>query len=227
MLKKAIIIADSSELFRRGLSELLRGEGYDIAGVVGTGEDALELAAANPGGLMLVDECLETGGGELIGRIRAEGCRQDAIVLSAAWDLDTVIEALVAGASGFVDKDSAPEQLFAAIELVSGGGLAFSGRPGLDLLDGLGDVFDLLRQRNRRRLNLTKREAEVLGLLPTSFTLGQIAAQLFVSRKTVQNNVSSLYRKLEVGARAEAVAEAIRLGLITPAAFAEQGRSRQ
>jgi DNA-binding NarL/FixJ family response regulator len=221
-MDKSIIIVDSSELFRRGLSELLRSQGYDVAGVVGTREAALELASAHPDCLALVDEVLN-GGGELVSRLRAECRCRDAIVLNGAWDLDSVIEAMAAGASGFVDKDSAPEQLFAAIELVAGGGLAFSGRAVLDLRGGLGEVFDLVRQRNLRRLNLTMREAEVLRLLPTSLTLGQIAAQLFVSRKTVQNNVSSLYRKLEVGARAEAVAEAIRLGLITPVAVSAPG----
>jgi DNA-binding NarL/FixJ family response regulator len=219
-MKKSIIIADGSELFRRGLSELLRGQGYEVVGVVGQVEDALALAAAHSDSVVLVDEALNRGG-ELVARLRTEaGCR-DEIVLNGSWDLDAVIEALAAGASGFVDKDSAPEQLFAAIELVAGGGMAFSSRAVLDLRGGLGDVFDLVRQRNLRRLNLTMREAEVLRMLPTSLTLGQIAGQLFVSRKTVQNNVSSLYRKLEVRARAEAVAEAIRLGLITPVAVSE------
>ena len=63
--KKAIIIVDCSELFRRGLGELLRGEGYEIAGVAGNREDALALTAAYPDCVMLVGEALE-GGGDLI-----------------------------------------------------------------------------------------------------------------------------------------------------------------
>jgi LuxR family transcriptional regulator, maltose regulon positive regulatory protein len=67
-----------------------------------------------------------------------------------------------------------------------------------------------------RQLALTKREAELLKLLPLSMTHMQIAARLHVSRKTVQNNASTLYRKLGAGSRAEAVAKAIELGLLAP-----------
>ena len=74
-----------------------------------------------------------------------------------------------------------------------------------------------------RKLALTEREVEVLHLLPTSLTLLQIAAKLFVSRKTIQNNASSLYRKLGAHGRAQAVARAIELGLITP--VSESGRT--
>ena len=221
--KKAIIIVDCSELFRRGLGELLRGEGYEIAGVAGNREDALALTAAYPDCVVLVGEALE-GGGDLISTMHTKGHGQDAIVLNGSGNPGAVIEALVAGAAGFVDKDSSPELLIAAIELVSGGGMAFGSRAVLDLGGGLGEVSDLVRQRNLRGLNLTVREAEVLRLLPTSLTLGQIAARLFVSRKTVQNYVSSLYHKLETCSRAEAVAEAIRLGLITSVDVAS-GRS--
>jgi DNA-binding NarL/FixJ family response regulator len=198
MLKRAIIIADSSELFRRALSELLKAAGWDVAGVAGHGDEALELAAAHPDSIVIIDEALVRGG-ELLAKLRAKGHSRDAIVLNGSWDIDAVVETLAAGASGFIDRDSAPEQLLAAIELVSGGGMAFSTRVAVDLRGGLAEVFDLVRQRNLRRLNLTPREAEVLKLLPTSLTLGQIAVQLFVSRKTVQNNVSSLYRKLDRG----------------------------
>ena len=118
--------------------------------------------------------------------------------------------------TGVVDKTCTPEHLFAAIDIVAGGGMVFSSEAVATLRSQLSEVFDLVAQRNMRKLALTEREVEVLQLLPTSLTLLQIAAKLFVSRKTIQNNASSLYRKLGAHGRAEAVAKAIELGLITP-----------
>ena len=95
-----------------------------------------------------------------------------------------------------IDKSCTPEHLFAAIDIVIGGGMVFSSEAVAVLRDQLTEVFDLVAQRNMRRLALTSREAEVLHLLPTSMTLTQMAAHLYVSRKTIQNNASSLYQKL-------------------------------
>jgi DNA-binding NarL/FixJ family response regulator len=136
--------------------------------------------------------------------------------MNGAWELAEVVQGLGAGASGVLDKSCAPEQLFAAIDIVVGGGMVFSSEAVEALRDQLTEVFDLIAQRNMRRFALTNREMDVLTLLPTAMTLGQMATHLYVSRKTVQNNASSLYRKLGAARRPEAVARAIELGLLTP-----------
>ena len=210
-----IIIADPGELFARGIAELLTAHGYEVIGLAPTGEEAIALAAAHPDGVVLVDESIDGEGAEsLIRSLLAKNPRQPAIVLNGSWNLSEVVLGLSAGAVGVIDKSCAPEHLFAAIDIVTSGGMVFSSEAVEPLRDQMTEVFDLVAQRNMRRLALTAREVEVLAMLPTSMTLQQIAARLNVSRKTIQNNASSLYRKLGAGARPEAIAMAIELGLL-------------
>jgi DNA-binding NarL/FixJ family response regulator len=217
MASARIIIADHGELFARGIAELLTARGYEVLGIAPTSEDAVSLAAAHPDGLVLVDESFEgEGAAGLIRSLLAKNPRQPTIVLNGSWDLSEVVLGLAAGAAGVIDKRCAPEHLFAAIDIVAGGGMVFSSEAVETLRDQLTEVFDLVAQRKARRLALTPREVEVLNLLPTSMTLSQMAGPLYVSRKTVQNNASSLYRKLGVSSRPEAVVRAIELGLLAP-----------
>ena len=223
MASTPIIIADHSELFARGVTELLNEHGYEVVGVASTSEEALALAAVHPDSLMLVDEAIDAAGAApFIRGLLAADPGHPAIVLNGSWDLSEVVTGLAAGATGVIDKSCTPEHLFAAIDIVIGGGMVFSSEAVAVLRDQLTEVFDLVAQRNMRRLALTSREAEVLRLLPTSMTLTQMAAHLYVSRKTIQNNASSLYQKLDAGGRAEAVMRAIELGLIAPASAGDR-----
>ena len=212
-----IIIADRSALFARGVTQLLTEHGYEVLAVAPTGEEALALATAHPDSLVLVDEAIDGGGAPaFIRSLVSASPGHPAIVLNGSWDLSQVVTGLGAGATGVIDKSCTPEHLFAAIDIVAGGGMVFSSEAVAVLRDQLTEVFDLVAQRNMRRLALTPREVEVLQLLPSSMTLTQMAARLFVSRKTIQNNASSLYRKLGASSRTEAVVRAIELGLIAP-----------
>ncbi len=212
-----IIIADHGELFARGIAELLTARGYEVLGIATTSAEAIALAADHPDGLVLVDESIDgEGAGSLIRGLLAKNPRQPTIVLNGSWDLSEVVLGLSAGAVGVIDKGCAPEHLFAAIDIVVGGGMVFSSEAVETLRDQLTEVFDLVAQRNARRLALTPREMQVLDLLPTSMTLSQMAVHLYVSRKTIQNNASSLYRKLGATGRTEAVVHAIELGLLAP-----------
>jgi DNA-binding NarL/FixJ family response regulator len=213
-----IIIADRGELFTSGVTQLLAEHGYVVLGVAATGEEALALAAGDPDSLVLVDEAIDGKGAAAFVRslIRAHPGHR-SIVMNGAWDISDVLIALAAGASGVVDKTCSPEHLFAAIDIVAGGGLVLSSEAVDGLRDKLTEVFELVAERNMRGLELTSREIEVLRLLPTSMTQLQMAAHLHVSRKTVQNNASSLYRKLGAGGRGEGVSRAIELGLLSPA----------
>ena len=217
MASTPIIIADHSELFARGVRQLLSDQGYEVVGVAATSEEALVLAATHPDSLVLVDEAIDTAGAAAFIRgLLAANPGHPAIVLNGSWDLSEVVTGLAAGATGVIDKSCTPEHLFAAIDIVVGGGMVFSSEAVNVLRDQLTEVFDLVAQRNMRRLALTPREVEVLQLLPSSMTLTQMAARLFVSRKTIQNNASALYGKLGATGRSQAVMRAIELGLLDP-----------
>jgi DNA-binding NarL/FixJ family response regulator len=209
-----IIIADDLELFRHGLRSLLESAGYGVVGEAASAAQTLELAERHPSSLLLLD--LNLPGGDsfaVLHSLGSNGYRAHALVLSTFWDQEALFRAVSAGAHGYLAKDCQPAQLFAAIDLICHGGLAFGGAVADELRNGIAAVHEELGQRDRRRLGITDREYEILCVLPTSHSLAQIAGDLFISKKTVQNNVSSLYRKLEVNSRQEAVAKIIRLRL--------------
>ena len=210
-----VIIADETELFSKGLRALLESDGYEVVGEAPTGAEALEMAGEHPGCVMLLD--LQQPGADdlaVMQTLERSGGDARSLVLSASLDHDGLFRAISAGARGYVAKDCGPAQLFAAIDLVCEGGVAFSDAVAGEVRTGLTAVERERTQHDRRRLHITDREYEILRALPTSRSLAQIAADLFLSKKTVQNNVSTLYRKLGVSSRQEAVASAIQLRLI-------------
>ena len=214
-----IIIADDLELFRHGLRSLLESAGYGVVGEAASAAQTLGLAARYPGSLVLRDLNLPDGDSFMVLHgLGSNGYQARVLVLSAFWDQEALFRAVSTGAYGYLAKDCQPAQLFAAIDLICHGGLAFGGAVADELRNGIAAVHEELGQRDRRRLGITDREYEILCVLPTSHSLAQIAGDLFISKKTVQNNVSSLYRKLEVNSRQEAVAKIVRLRLIVPGA---------
>ena len=127
MASAPIIIADRGELFARGIAELLTARGYEVIGIAATSEGAIALASAHPDGVVLVDESIDKeGAATLIRSLLARNPRQPAIVLNGSWDLSEIVRGLAAGAVGVIDKSCAPEHLFAAIDIVVGGGMVFS-----------------------------------------------------------------------------------------------------
>jgi DNA-binding NarL/FixJ family response regulator len=213
--RASIVIADSSEFFVRGLTELLSSHGFEVLGSARSAAAAFSLAAKHPECVLLLDEAI-AGDGALVPQLLEANPGQHTIVMNGSWSVDEAVRALAAGAGGIVNKACSPEYLFAAIDIVVDGGIVFSGEGVCRLRDQLGEVVQVASQRTLRRLAITEREAELLRLLPSSMTLTHIAARLYVSRKTIQNNASTLYRKLGAGGRAEAVARAIELGLLAP-----------
>ena len=225
MAGTGIIIADRGGLFAQGVTQLLAEHGYEVLGVAATGAEALALAATHPDSLVLVDETLDGGGAPAFLRsLAAAGHGHPAIVLNGSWDLSEVATGLAAGAAGVIDKSCAPEHLFAAIDIVAGGGMVFSSEAVAVLRDRLTDVFALVAESDMRRLALTPREIErPAPARHLDDAASRSARRLFVSRKTIQNNASSLYRKLDAGGRPEAVARAIELGLDRARIEAQRG----
>jgi two-component system response regulator DevR len=209
-----IIIADELELFRRGLRSLLEAEGYNVAGDVETAQAAVALSNATSNAILLIDAGL-AGIDSVEVLLRVNGSSDTkSVVLAASFEEKRVIRSICAGAHGYVAKDCEPSQLFSAIDLVCSGGLAFSDAVAGNLRSGIATLEGAIVERDRERIGMTKREFEILQLLPSSRNLTQIAGELYVSRKTVQNNVSLLYRKLGTTTRHGAIAKAAELRLI-------------
>jgi DNA-binding NarL/FixJ family response regulator len=213
--KGNVILADDHALFRQGLRQLLESEGYVVAAEATSGEEALTAVAGAPGCVLLLDIGMPGMNGlEVARRLSDRGDDVKVVMLSAREDRDALFSAISAGARGYVAKDAEPEQLFAAIDLVVHGGTVLSTGVAENLGEGIRQLDYAPGAYEQRRLDLTDRELEILRLLATPRSPAQIAGELFLSKKTVQNHISAIYRKLQVGSRSEAIMKGMELHLI-------------
>jgi DNA-binding NarL/FixJ family response regulator len=213
--KGRVILADDHGLFRRGLRQLLESEGYEIVAEATSGEEALSAVAASPGCVLLLDIGMPGMSGlEVARRLSERGDDVRVVMLSAREDRDALFSSISAGARGYVAKDAEPDQLFAAIDLVTHGGTVLSTGVAENLGEGIRQLDYAPGSYEQRRLDLTDRELEILRMLATPRSPQQIASRLFLSKKTVQNHISAIYRKLHVGSRAEAIIRGMELYLI-------------
>ncbi len=221
-----LIIADDLQLFRQGLRDLLTLEGCAIVAEASDGIEAVRLTADHPEAILLLDIRLPgMDGFEVLAELKARHLPNRVVMLTAHWTNELLFRALVAGAVGYVAKDCETVELTAAIAMVAQGGIALSSAVVTDFEAGIEITQGVIAEREARALGLSEREREVLALLPGALSLTQIAAGMFVSRKTVQNNASTLYRKLGVSSRSEAVLEAVRLRLVAGPATSQRPRS--
>jgi two-component system, NarL family, response regulator DegU len=213
--KGRVIIADDHSLFRQGLRQLLESEGYVVEAEATTGDEALTSVGEHPGCVLLLDIAMPGMNGLDVARRLAErGDDVKVVMLSAREDRDALFSAISAGARGYVAKDAEPDQLFAAIDLVLRGGTVLSTSVARNLGEGIRQLDYAPGAYEQRRLSLTDRELEILRLLATPEAPAQIASQLFLSKKTVQNHISAIYRKLDVRSRSEAIVRGMELHLI-------------
>ena len=216
MNAQQIILVDDHVLFRDALRVLLETRGYTVAGEAGNAEAGVELAREHPAAIVLLDVVLD-GGRDGIWAARAileENPEAKVILVTARDSNDTLMTAVSIGVSGFVPKTTDPDQLFAAIEAVAAGGAVLTGGMMSRLGAGINHLDYRPGELERRQFDLSDREYEVLRLLATSRTYAQIGAEMHLSRKTVEHYATSLYRKLDVKSRQQAVMVATERGLL-------------
>lgn len=211
----AVVLADDHSLFREGLVRLLDCEpDLQVVAQASTGREVLQKVAEAGECVVLMDITMpEMDGIEATRLIVERHPAAKVLILSASENKDHLFSCIKAGAQGYVLKDSAPAELMEAIRIVAAGGSVIDPTITPQLLAGVREMgYDRIALE-KRRLNLSDRELEILTALSKARTPVQIGQDLGISAKTVQNHISSLYRKMGVGNRAEAVAKAIELGL--------------
>jgi DNA-binding NarL/FixJ family response regulator len=215
-----VLIADDQRVVREGLAMLL-GLLPDIE-VVGTAADG-EAAVAQAGELqpdvVLMDLRMpRCNGVEATRRIRGEHSGVGVIALTTYADDQSVLDALQAGARGFLTKDASAEEIQRAIMAVVRGEAAIDPSVQRHLVDFVATGPSPARQANAPPAlpdGLTAREAEVLSLIAAGLSNGEIATRLTVSEATVKTHVNHLFGKTGVRDRAQAVAYAYRHGFAT------------
>ncbi|HEX2123221.1 MAG TPA: response regulator transcription factor [Thermoanaerobaculia bacterium] len=210
----SVVIADDHELVRRGIAGLLRVE-RDVAvvGEAADGAEALRLVEQYSPDVLIVDiEMPELPGLEVIPRVRRMAPRLRVIVLSMHAGETYVAQALRSGAAGYVLKSAPSSDIVRAVHQVAAG-RRFLSAPLSDqaietymrkLESAALDVYD----------TLTAREREVLLLAAQGKTNAEIAAQLFISTRTVESHRANLTRKLGLRTHTDLVLFAVRRGLI-------------
>lgn len=196
------------EGLRRSLSEL----GFTIVGEARNGTDAVELAVSMRPTIVLLDVTMPgIDGVEAAQRIKARQPDTRIIMLTMHADRDVLTEAIRAGASGYLVKDCSMDEIAMAIEAVAGGETALS--PGL-AASMLAEVRDVDKSEQAPKI-ITNREEEVLQLIANGLSTPEVAAELYISQKTVKNHLASIYQKLDARDRTQAVVQAVRMGIVT------------
>ena len=208
-----ILIADDHPVVRKGLRAVLANvPALDIIGEAATGMEAVAAATALQPDVVLMDLQMPDGGGIAATRAIAAASPQVRILVVTLFDDDeSVFTALRAGARGYVLKDAEEEELVRAIQAVGRGEAIFSPAVATRVLA----YFAASRPTAPPQLfpTLTERERDVLGLIARGLANAAIARELSVSPKTVGNYVSSIFGKLQVADRAEAIIRAREAGL--------------
>jgi DNA-binding NarL/FixJ family response regulator len=213
-----IVLADDQPLVRGGFRLILEAEeDLEVVGEAGDGEEAVALTRRLQPDLVLMDvQMPKLDGLEATRRIaRDKHVRSRVLILTTFEQDDYVFEALRAGASGFMLKNAAPEELVRAVRVVAAGEALLA--PSITRR-----VIAEYSQRAARRKNdagldqLTDRELEVLRLLATGKSNAELATHLFLGEGTVKTHVSHLLAKLGLRDRVQAVVFAYESGLVEP-----------
>jgi DNA-binding NarL/FixJ family response regulator len=216
-----VVVADDQVLVRAGFRLLVdSAPDLEVVGEAGDGAEAVELARRERPGVVLMDIRMPVMDGlEATRRIAAEeplaGVR---VLVLTTFDLDEyVYQALRAGASGFLLKDTPPADLLAAIRVVAAGDALLAPRITRRLIAEFARRPDPARAAPAALGRLTDREREVLVLVARGLSNAEIAGQLVVSPATSKTYVSRILTKLAARDRAQLVAIAYETGLVTPA----------
>ncbi len=209
-----VLLADDHRLFREGLRSLLEGQrDLEIVGQAGDGLEAVGLARSLDVGVVVMDvEMPLLNGLEATRQIRAELPRVSVVVLSMYSDRRFVIEALRAGATGYLLKDCAFEELAHAVRSAAAGQVYLSaGITGVVVEDYVRRSAD---PENTAFTSLTARERQILQLLAEGKSTRETARLLEISSKTVETHRAHIMGKLRLHSVAELTRYAVREGLI-------------
>jgi DNA-binding NarL/FixJ family response regulator len=225
-----LLIVDDHPIWRDGVARDLQEAGLAVVGTAGDGAQALRVAAATRPQVVLLDLHLpDLPGAEVIQRLLALDASIRILVLSASGERQDVLDAMTAGATGYLVKSARLAELVAAVQTVARGDSVFT--PGLaglvlgeyrrlaaggdtaaDAAPAEGAAGDAAAGEPAIP-RLTTRETQILKLIATGMTYPQIAERLVLSPRTVQNHVQNTLVKLQLHNKAQLVRYALEQGL--------------
>jgi DNA-binding NarL/FixJ family response regulator len=207
-----ILIVDDHPVVREGIGSMLKREpDFKIVGEASNGVEAVEKARELSPDVMLMDLRMpEMDGVEAITRIRQEMPEIKFIILTTYSDDEYIFKGIAAGARAYLLKDAPRDELFKAIRAVSRGESLIQPVVASRVLDKLAE----LSRKNPSSETLSDREIEVLRLMAKGVSNSNIADELSITQSTVKTHITSIFQKLNVTTRTEAVTTALKRGII-------------
>lgn len=210
-MRKRILIVDDHPLYRQGLQQFL-AEFFEVVGSACDGGEAIDKALALNPDVVLIDVNMAGMDGLAAARhIKQQRPTAAIVIMSHDDKAEQVMEAVEAGADGYVAKHNEPAQLLQALKAATNGQAYFPPNIAKHLLSRLSL---LPHERTPSGIRLSPREEEVLHLLAHGLRNADLAKRLIISERTVANHITSIYNKLGVFSRGEAISYAIKHGLV-------------
>ncbi len=209
-----VVIADDHDLFREGLRRLLESESdIEVIGEASNGAEAIKIVEAMNPSVVLMDISMpEVDGIRATEMLVARGNRTPVIIITMFGEDEHAIEAIRAGAKGYLLKNAKSVDVIRAVRLAAAGGSAIDPSLGAALMREFQRLLN--RAPGDTRQQLSQREQQFLELLVQGHNNRQIAQMMDLAESTVKNNLSALFQKIGVRDRTQAVLYAIANGLV-------------
>lgn len=210
-----VLIADDQEIVCQGLKKILQSDPeIQVIATANNGQQALDMIAAKPPDLVLMDLQMPLMNGvQAIRRLRVSHPRLPVLVLTTYMDDKWLFDAIRSGASGYLMKDRPRQELIDAIKGTATGDAYIDPSVAGKVLSSVASGSS--KKEFDQSYNLTEREQEILTLLAEGLSNAEISQRLWLSEGTVRNYTSTLFAKLGVSDRTQAVILAMRQGLVS------------
>ncbi len=212
-----VVVVDDERLIRVALAQTLSDGGIEVVGEAVSGEDAIEIVLAVRPDVVLMDVRLPgLSGVQAIEQLGLLAPASRVLVLTRS-EQNQVVEAIIAGASGYILKDAPPAAIISAVHATAAGQSVLSPRIAGKLLQHIRKLDIPVKNSDRAataiRAALTDRELEIFTLLASGNSNPEIARELSLSTNTVSNHIASILSKLHLENRIQAAVEAVRSGI--------------
>jgi DNA-binding NarL/FixJ family response regulator len=210
-----LLLADDHRMLRESLRRAMEDHGFDVVGEAADGEEAVRLAAELHPDVVIMDVTMPIlDGVAATRRVRDEVPATQVVMLTMHADREVIVDAIRAGAAGYLVKDCSTEEVVDTVRKAASGETALSPELAASML---GEVRELVRREQGGAAAepiISKREEEVLQLIADGLSTSEVAAKLYISVKTVKNHLASIYQKLDTRDRTQAVLQAVRMGIV-------------
>jgi DNA-binding NarL/FixJ family response regulator len=190
--------------------------GFDVVGEACDGVEAIRLASELAPDVILMDVTMPNCDGvEACRQVIESGARSRIVMLTMHADQEVLADAIRAGAAGYLTKDCSTREIAEAVRMAAEGDTVLSPQLARSMLDEVRRLDAPVAVTNGNDRVVSKREEEVLQLIADGCSTPEVAAQLYISQKTVKNHLASIYQKLDARDRTQAVLQAVRMGIVS------------